>query len=110
MERIARQQEAARTRAANLRSAVPEIARRLERRGATRVRLFGSLATGGQPHEATDVDLCVEGLDDDAIAEALLEVEPLLGARVDIVRWETAGPRLKRRIDSDAMELSRVAG
>jgi predicted nucleotidyltransferase len=73
--------------------------------GATRVRLFGSLATGTPPHADTDIDLCVEGLDEGAAADALLELESIARARVDLVRWEAAGPRLRARVESDGIEV-----
>jgi predicted nucleotidyltransferase len=86
VERIAHAQRMARDRAARLRALVPALARELTERGATRVRLFGSLATGAEPHAATDVDLCVEGMDETAFVEAALCVERIAAARVDVVR------------------------
>lgn len=109
VERIAVQQAADRARAARLRALVPELARRLRERGATRVVLFGSLATGTEPHEGTDVDLCVRGLDDDARAEATLELEALTDADVDIVAEERASPRLLARIGREGIEVGDVA-
>jgi len=105
VERIARRQEDARLRADALRACVPTLARRLRVLGATRVRLFGSLATHAQPHAATDIDLCVDGLDDFAAGEAILELEPMAGARVDVVRWEGASDRLRARITRDGVEV-----
>jgi predicted nucleotidyltransferase len=103
-ERIARRTAAARQRADELRAMVPGLASRLRAMGATRVRLFGSLAAGATPHEDTDIDLCVEGLDEGSVGDALLEFERL-PARVDLVRSESAGDRLRRRIDADAVEV-----
>jgi predicted nucleotidyltransferase len=105
IERIAEAQRAAQARAESLRTMLPALARELASRGATRVRLFGSLATGSQPHGGTDVDLCVEGIDAAAIADATIRVEALAGARVDVVRWESASERLRRRIDRDGVEV-----
>jgi predicted nucleotidyltransferase len=105
VERIADAQRLARARAEGLRALVPALARELKPRGATRVRLFGSLATSAEPHGGTDVDLCVEGLDDAAIADATLCVETLASARVDVVRWESASERLRRRVDRDGVEV-----
>jgi len=105
VERIALRQEEARTRADALRARVPLLASRLRALGATRVRLFGSLATNAAPHIGTDIDLCVEGLDESAAGDALLELLPLAGARVDVVRWEGASERLRARIARDGVEV-----
>ena len=105
VERIARRQDDARARADALRARVPLLASRLRALGATRVRLFGSLATRAEPHAATDIDLCVEGLDESAAGDALLDLELLAGTRVDIVRWEAATERLRERVARDGIEL-----
>jgi predicted nucleotidyltransferase len=105
VDRLAAAQREARERARRLRAVVPELAYLLRSRGARRVRLFGSLATGAEPHAGTDVDLCVEGLDDSAIADATSALEAMAGARVDLVRWESATERLRRRVDRDGVEL-----
>lgn len=93
IERIAEAQRAARARAQSLRALVPALARELASRGATRVRLFGSLATGSEPHGGTDVDLCVEGMDAAAIVDATEHVEAIAGARVT----ELVPPPKRRR-------------
>ena len=105
VDRIARRQAAARARADALRAQVPELAQALRALGATRVRLFGSLVTGAPPHEGTDVDFCVEGLDESAAGEASLELERAVGARVDVVRWERASERLRARVERDGVEV-----
>jgi len=105
VERIAEAQRAAQARAESLRAMVPVLARELASRGATRVRLFGSLATGSQPHGGTDVDRCVEGMDAAAIVDATVHVEALAGARVDVVRWESASERLRHRVERDGIEV-----
>jgi predicted nucleotidyltransferase len=107
VERLARRQADDRARADRLRAQVSGLARFLRYRGATRVVLFGSLATGSEPHEKTDIDLCVEGLDESAAAEALLELERLARADVDLVVWESASPRLRARIERDGVEVGR---
>jgi predicted nucleotidyltransferase len=105
VERIAREQRAARARADRLRSLLPVAAAKLRARGASRVLLFGSLATGAEPHAASDVDLAVAGLDADAIAESTMELEALTGARVDIVALERAPDRLLTRIARDGKDV-----
>lgn len=105
IDRIASMQREARARAERLRAMIPELAAALRARGARRVRLFGSLATGAEPHARTDVDLCVEGLDDSSLADATIDLEAIAKGRVDLVRWESASPRLRRRIESDGIEV-----
>lgn len=105
VHRIAASQRAAEERARRLRSLLPDLASALKARGARRVRLFGSLATGADPHAGTDVDLCVEGLPDESLADAVLELEARAGARVDVVRWESASQRMRRRIERDGVEV-----
>jgi len=107
VDRIARAQREARTRSERLRALVPEMAAVLRGRGARRVWLFGSLVTGAQPHAGTDVDLCVEGLDDPSIADATLALEELALARVDLVRWEAASARMRGRVERDGVEIGR---
>ena len=109
VDRIARRQAADRARAQRLRALIPVVASVLRARGATRVVLFGSLATGAEPHAASDVDLAIVGLSDDAIADATLEIEAITGAKVDLVGLETASPSLVRRIAEDGIEVPRVA-
>ena len=104
-ERIARAQELARTRAASLRGAVDDVAAVLVRWGAKRVRLFGSLATGKQPHARTDLDLCVWGLDDSALLAATIELLDR-GIPVHLVRGETAAPRFRQRVEQEGEEVS----
>jgi predicted nucleotidyltransferase len=101
---VARQRRTA-ERAARLRAVVPQLAHRLAERGARRVLLFGSLAPGGQPHESSDIDLCVVGLDEVALGDAAFELIELAGVEVDLVRWEDASERLRARIDADGEEI-----
>jgi predicted nucleotidyltransferase len=105
VERIARRQREAQARAQRLRGLLPAAATRLRARGASRVVLFGSLATGAEPHAESDIDLAVAGLDDDAIAESTLELEALTGARIDLVALERAPSRLRSRIARDGKEV-----
>ena len=92
--RVAERIDAALVHAERLRGAVPLLARGLRERGATRVVLFGSLASGAPPHEGTDIDLCVEGLSQAEIERAALDLAEHVAA-VDLVRWETASPELR---------------
>ena len=74
----------------------------LRRRGATRVVLFGSLATGAEPHASTDIDVMVEGLKLADCAEALLELEAMLEVPIDLVHADSASERLGRIDVTDA--------
>jgi predicted nucleotidyltransferase len=67
------------------------------RHGAKRVWLFGSLAWG-QPHQASDVDLLVEGIAADAWLAAIKTVEDAIEAPVDVLRAEDAPPGLRLRV------------
>jgi predicted nucleotidyltransferase len=72
------------------------------------VRLFGSLAAGAEPHATTDIDLAVDGMDESTAADALLALEAMVDARIDLVRWETAGDRVRRAIERDGVEVGDV--
>ena len=98
VRRIAARQRDARRRAEAMRKAVPALAGELCARGATRVVLFGSLATGAPPHDRTDVDLCVEGLSDGAVALASLDLEAAFGIPVRVICWEFASEPLRELI------------
>jgi predicted nucleotidyltransferase len=93
-ERIAARASLAVARASQLRGAASELATRLRALGATRVVLFGSLASGAQPHGDSDIDLCVEGLAQGVVERFRLDAAGAWGG-VDIVRWETASPELR---------------
>ncbi len=108
--RIAQEHDAAQRRAERLRGVIPTLAAMLYEAGARRVVLFGSLAKGGVPHAESDIDLCVEGLDERALAAVVLELLERAGAEVDLVRWEAASPRLRRRISEWGEEVPRVTG
>jgi predicted nucleotidyltransferase len=105
IQRIAAQQDLARARARALTAEAARIAERLRARGATRVVLFGSLATGAMPHAETDVDLCVFGLDEVAFGEMVIEIMETAAGPVDLVRGETASPRLMRALARDGREI-----
>jgi predicted nucleotidyltransferase len=81
-----------------MRKVVPALAAELCARGAARVSLFGSLATGAPPHDRTDVDLCVEGMSDRAAALAALELEAAFNIPVRVICWEFASERLRELI------------
>ena len=70
-----------------------------ERYGATRLGIFGSVA-----RDESDVDVVVE-MAPDLFGRVSLkeELETILGAKVDLVRyWRRMNHYLKRRIDMEA--------
>ena len=85
-ERIAEMDRAAQARAERVRSRFVFVALLLKQKGARRIWLFGSMASGGHPHGDSDVDLVVEGLPASGLIRTLLEVEQVLGVDVDLIR------------------------
>jgi predicted nucleotidyltransferase len=94
-------------RAERLCAQVPRLAKIFFDHGAKKVVLFGSLAPGGRPHGASDLDLCVEGLSGPEYAEAVTQCWGAAeGVDVDVVRWEDASPALRGEI-AYGVEVSR---
>lgn len=84
-----------------------EILRTAARRGATNVRLFGSLARG-EESAASDVDLLVEmeeGRSLIDLSHLLLDMEELLGRPVHIVEPEALHWAIRERILKEAVPL-----
>jgi predicted nucleotidyltransferase len=98
-QRIAARASLASARASRLRGVASEAARQLRTLGATRVILFGSLASGAHSHADSDIDLCVEGLAQGPVERFRLDASGH-GDRLDIVRWETASPELRAVIET----------
>ncbi len=95
----------AEARAQALRHKLPEAARLLKNEyGASRLVLFGSLASGGVT-ENSDVDLAVEGLEPELYFPALADLMGLFGTGVDLVRVEHAPPSLAERIQQEGVAL-----
>jgi predicted nucleotidyltransferase len=104
-ERCAARQARAEQRAARLLALLPRARDLLvERYGASRVTLFGSLATG-EYRECSDVDLAVEGLAVLDYFPALSDLMELLGGPVDLVCREQAPPSLAERITEEGRDL-----
>lgn len=98
-ERAARDEAAVRTRVGQARDALPELVRLLvERYGARRVVLVGSLARGTFDARS-DIDLVVEGLSLDDVLRARDEVEDVAGLPVDLLRRETLSDGWRRHHD-----------
>src|SRR5512136_167879 len=90
-ERSAQRQARADLRAQRLCELLPRATRLLmDRYGASRVVLFGSLALGSYS-EKSDVDLAVEGMPSPLYFSALADLMGIFGGPVDLVRLEEAG-------------------
>jgi len=80
-----------------LRERVAPILRRL---GVRRASVFGSLARG-EGNEESDVDLLVElepGRSLLDLAELKVELEEVLGRRVDVITYDSLHPLLRERV------------
>ncbi|MEK6606076.1 MAG: nucleotidyltransferase domain-containing protein [Myxococcota bacterium] len=91
-------------RASGLRERLPEAARLLREMGAREVWLFGTLAWGGF-HAHSDADLAVAGLPPEAWARAAAAVEDVLGAMVDLVRFEEIDDAFGHRIRTEGERI-----
>jgi len=79
--------------------ALPALVRLLvERFGATRVMLVGSLRRGTF-HRGSDIDLLVEGLTLDAALAAWSEAAELAKLPVDLIRTETLSPKWREHFE-----------
>lgn len=79
----------------------------LGRLGASRVRLFGSVARG-DAHEQSDVDLLVRlnpGVGLFALAQMRSAAEQLLGVAVDIVPEDSLKPEVRATVLADVVPL-----
>ena len=84
-----------------------EILRIAEKYGAQNVRLFGSIARG-EADEKSDVDLLVEmepGRSLFDMGGMLMELEALLGCRVDIVTERGLKKRIREKVLKVAVPL-----
>ena len=84
-----------------------EILRITAMRGARNVRVFGSVARG-EADDASDIDILVE-LDPDRSlldhAALLLDLQHLLGRKVDVVSDRGIKPRIRERVLREAVPL-----
>jgi len=91
----------------DLRERRTEIIETARARGASRVRVFGSVARGDAT-EHSDIDFLVDldpgrGLFD--LGGLLMDLQDLLGHPVDVVTETTLRSRVSQRVLSDAVEL-----
>ena len=92
---------------ADLRSRRSEILATARARGASRVRVFGSVARGDAT-ETSDIDFLVD-LDDDRglfdLGGLLMDLQELLGHNVDVVTEAGLRNRVAQHVLHDAVEL-----
>ncbi len=84
-----------------------EILRLAARYGATDVRVFGSVARGDSD-ESSDVDLLVRmnpGRSVFDIGGLLMDLQDLLGRRVDVVTENGLRPRIRERVLREAVPV-----
>ena len=84
-----------------------EILRLAEKHGAHNVRVFGS-ALRGEAGPGSDIDLLIDLEAGRSLLEhaaLLLELEDLLGRKVDVVTERGLRPRVRDRILSEAQPL-----
>lgn len=90
-----------------LREKREEILRIAAKHGARNVRVFGSVARG-EADEASDIDFLVELEPGRSLldhAALLLEVQELLGRKVDVVSDRGIKPRIRERVLREAVPL-----
>ena len=92
----------------DLRARRGEILAVVEKHGASDVRVFGSVARG-EATEASDVDLLVQQdwtqLSSWGGMGLIVELEDLLGCKVDVATEDELKPRIKARILREAIPL-----
>jgi len=93
-----------RTRIHAQRDAILEIC---ARHGARNVRLFGSVARG-EADEQSDVDVLVDMDPDRSLldhAALMLDLQDLLGCRVDVATEKALKPRIRDRVMKEAVPV-----
>lgn len=92
---------------ASLRRSAADIAAVAARRGASNIRVFGSVARG-DADSTSDVDLLVD-LDPDRslfdLGGLLMDLTDLLGTEVDVVTEASLKPRVRQRVLAEAVPL-----
>ncbi len=84
-----------------------EILRSCTKYGARNVRVFGSMARG-EADEESDIDLVVEFEPGRSLldhAALWLELQGLLGCKVDVVSEQGIKPRIRERVLQEAVPL-----
>ena len=84
-----------------------EILKIAARHGASNVRIFGSVARG-EADEKSDIDILVTFESTVSLldhAALMLDLEALLGCKVDVVNEKGLRPRMKETVLQDALPL-----
>ncbi len=84
-----------------------DVLRAAERHGAHNVRLFGSVARG-EAGPDSDLDLLVELEKGRSLldhAALVIELESILGCRVDVATEQGLRPRVRERVLAEAVPL-----
>ncbi len=91
----------------SLRERREEILRIADKHGARTVRIFGSVARG-EEDEASDIDLLVEMEAGKSLLDLgglLMDLQDLLGCRVDVVTEKGLRERIRSRVLKEAVAL-----
>ncbi len=91
----------------SLRERREEILRIADKHGARTVRIFGSVARG-EEDEASDIDLLVEMEEGRSLLDLgglLMDLQDLLGCRVDVVTEKGLRERIRARVLKEAVAL-----
>lgn len=91
----------------DLRTRRGEILELARARGASRVRVFGSIARGDAT-DASDIDFLVELAEGRSLLDLgglLMDLRDLLGHDVDVVTESSLRPRVATRVLADAVDL-----
>lgn len=97
----------AETTMTELRKRRDEITATARARGASRVRVFGSVARG-EATEGSDDDFLVDLVPDRSLFDLgglLMDLQDLLQRNVDVVTERGLRPRVAQRVLADAVEL-----
>ncbi len=91
----------------SLRRSAADITAIAAQRGATNIRVFGSVARG-DTDASSDVDLLVD-LDSDRslfdLGGLLMDLTDMLGTDVDVVTEASLKPQVRRRVLAEAISL-----
>lgn len=90
-----------------LRRCAPDIEAIAARRGASSIRVFGSVARGNAD-ATSDVDFLVDLAPDRTLFDLgglLMDLTDLLGTKVDVLTEASLKPRVRRRVLAEAVPL-----
>lgn len=91
----------------SLRRSAPDIKAAAARRGASNIRIFGSVARG-DADSTSDIDFLVDLAPDRSLFDLgslLMDLADLLGAKVDVVTEASLKPRVRQQVLAEAVPL-----